>query len=44
MIKYLIILIGLTALIGSVVPFAQYIYFSFAFRKKPEKLLFSQVV
>lgn len=43
MFKYVIVLVGITVFVGGIVPFAQYIYFTF-FLKKSEKLLFSQAL
>lgn len=44
MIKYIAVLVGLTILVGGIVPFSQYIYITLQCRKKVEKLLFSQAL
>lgn len=44
MIKYIIALIALTALLGSIVPLAQYLFYRIKLSTQPARLLFSQVL
>lgn len=44
MIKYIIALIALTALLGSIIPLAQYLFYRIKLAAQPAKLLFPQVL